>query len=739
MKDILNINLSGKINVIFYFPKQSFSLLNYKEVEENVNLYKKYTLQKQFKDFILSNPYLIKYRNSSFFLHKNKRFTQLNENKTISQLGLKNGDIIYISNFEPKVETDEICNSERVVLPEKEGMPLPQRGNEVHNLPKKKRWLFKILVLITFIITFFLWPRKKHLKIKKKKKLLVNKAYPVNRLFIFKSKQLNEIKIEGEKINNTNATQNFNKTSDFIFITRDAYVEKNENTLIEKEWYTGYIGIFHLIQPNETHVNHIIYDKNINDFLNLTKKDLNKQDVYYQINGSNFCFIKLDFYQNGEIKNIYLPEGFLLSYYSYIEEIIKLLIPKISKNLYIESIDEKLNEIIQLNNNNTTNDSNNEEKENESDLRNLKLKKKKKNKYYKKRLSNDESENDNNNQVNNSEISYTIEDYLTPPLTESIEYELREAKIINDSFYDNNTSDMLIDNNTLNNNNFSNLTNLTECAIKGIETEAVKMEGGLINTTIYSLIDSEGFLQSVNEISTSLMKSPEESEEENDEETDNLYSQIYNNNNQITLQQAKETDKEELQKNKISFGVDFLFTNSSNIVNCTSHFINEEINKKLFKYFDSFEYNLYTNDINNSNYSIEIEVDEGDDAHNRFLSENKISEISYYGMKIITYMKQLYKYNLIGMKMESQIYTEINPSTGRLDVYTIMNFGNKNSKIKIEEQISNNHIILERSNQMGYKLLQLLNQTNFELIERNKNYTEVILEFETNFTNHPLF
>ena len=194
MKDILNINLSGKINVVLCFPKQSFSLLNYKEVKENVNLYKKYTLQKQFKDFILSNPYLIKYRNSSFFLHKNKRFTQLNENKTISQLGLKNGDIIYISNFEPKVETDEICNSESVVLPEKEeslpgkeeilpekeeslpgkeeilpekeSITLPQRGNErnkVQILPKKKRWLITILigssvllVLIAFIITFFL-------------------------------------------------------------------------------------------------------------------------------------------------------------------------------------------------------------------------------------------------------------------------------------------------------------------------------------------------------------------------------------------------------------------------------------------------------------------------------------------------------------------------------------------------------------------------------------------------------
>ena len=170
------------------------------------------------------------------------------------------------------------------------------------------------------------------------------------------------------------------------------------------------------------------------------------------------------------------------------------------------------------------------------------------------------------------------------------------------------------------------------------------------------------------------------------------------------------------------------------IINSTSNFINEEINKQLvYDYFDSFEYHLYKDEINNFDFVIEVEDNDGD---NRLLSESENSDNSYYGMKMITYMKQLYKYNLIGMKMESQMYSEINPSTGRLDVYTIMKFGNKNSKIKVKEQISNNHIIIERTNQMGFKLLQLLNQTNNELIERNENYTEIILEFETNFTNY---
>ena len=53
--------------------------------------------------------------------------------------------------------------------------------------------------------------------------------------------------------------------------------------------------------------------KKINNFLNITKKSLKERDVYYQTNESNYCFINIEFYQNGEIKNIYLPDGFLLS------------------------------------------------------------------------------------------------------------------------------------------------------------------------------------------------------------------------------------------------------------------------------------------------------------------------------------------------------------------------------------------------------------------------------------------
>ena len=116
------------------------------------------------------------------------------------------------------------------------------------------------------------------------------------------------------------------------------------------------------------------------------------------------------------------------------------------------------------------------------------------------------------------------------------------------------------------------------------------------------------------------------------------------------------------------------------------------------------------------------------------MEEEKEQVVDYYGMKKITYMKQLYKYNLMGMKMEGQMYSEINPATGKARVYSITNFGNKNRKLKLKDQITNTHIILERSNQMAYNLILLLKQTNNELIKRNENYSQIIIEFETNFT-----
>ena len=82
----------------------------------------------------------------------------------------------------------------------------------------------------------------------------------------------------------------------------------------------------------------------------------------------------LDFYKNGEIKNNSYPNNFSLSFLEYINEYSRLIIPKISSDLYSVSINE------------TIKDFDKEEDDEESDNFNLRfLTDKEKNKKRKKK------------------------------------------------------------------------------------------------------------------------------------------------------------------------------------------------------------------------------------------------------------------------------------------------------------------------------------------------------------------
>ena len=65
-----------------------------------------------------------------------------------------------------------------------------------------------------------------------------------------------------------------------------------------------------------------VYDKALNNFLNINKiRRLEEDELKYVGKKGNLCFAKLEFYQNGEIKNYYLPNGFEINNFPYIEDI----------------------------------------------------------------------------------------------------------------------------------------------------------------------------------------------------------------------------------------------------------------------------------------------------------------------------------------------------------------------------------------------------------------------------------
>ena len=96
----------------------------------------------------------------------------------------------------------------------------------------------------------------------------------------------------------------------FFFIVRESKIERNEEDLTESELYTGYIGFLNLTLHNKTNDMIFIYDETLNEILGEKNlRNLEKQDLQYIGGKGNFCFVKIEFYQNGNIKNYYLPNG----------------------------------------------------------------------------------------------------------------------------------------------------------------------------------------------------------------------------------------------------------------------------------------------------------------------------------------------------------------------------------------------------------------------------------------------
>ena len=135
-----------------------------------------------------------------------------------------------------------------------------------------------------------------------------------------------------------------------------------------------------------------------------------------------------------------------------------------------------------------------------------------------------------------------------------------------------------------------------------------------------------------------------------------------------------------------------------------------------------------------NNITIDKIIDDTSEENKNKLRKME-SEDTYYGMKKITNANDLYNYNMLGLKMQKQILNELDPKTGKSSTYYIMTFGEVNKKIKIFEQQSNLHIILEKKNQMTFNFMKLLYNSNNELKNRSKNASELIISLQNNLLN----
>ena len=383
-----------------------------------------------------------------------------------------------------------------------------ENNNYQKDLEKKKKIIKVIIIIILSLLilvglvylVIFLIQNKRHEPITpppifNRDKLIIEKKYPTNMILRYINKKETEMKLEGEKIQKKDSSQSIWMTSDFIFIVRDEKIEKDEIKLTEKNLYTGYIALLNLTSHNKTDDMMIIYDKTLNNILNNNNlRSLDEPDLKYVGEDGNFCLAKIEFYLNGDIKNYYISKGMSTTEFSIIEEISKLIIPKISSNLYIKSIDQYFEDL-----------NKNEKDNSEFEIKRiLNLNKKK---IFKKRILKNESEDIIDYYDDEEELE--IEEYKTTPLIPSFNYDVREANSINESSNEN-----------INDKKEGNYSNLTQYSLKNAENDDAKMEGSTINTTTYSIINDKGLLESVEQKSISVMETQNVGNNGNDRETE---------------------------------------------------------------------------------------------------------------------------------------------------------------------------------------------------------------------------
>ena len=417
-----------------------------------------------------------------YYLEKDGKHIPLQSSQTIENLGIKSGDKIIIG--------DEI------IFNKKKDRNIAQtykiKGQNQRMNKKCKTLIFLLSILSAIIVsgTIFLCYtlfRKKQTNeandysMYKEESLVTKINYFENILYRYKSEKNINMFVEGYNISN-NSEQYMLQYIDFFFMLRKKYYEIDNNNITKKAWFTGYISILNLTVNNGTDNMMIFYDKDLNKYINNYNKknnfrNLNENDnidLSYTDENDTSCFIKIEFYESGEIRNIYLPEVFTLSNMIFINNLIKLIIPKLSPDLYVDSIDNILDEM-----NNSTYDFEKDINEN-------------------RRLDDDAIYNYTNM---SEELDY--EENITSSSEPDI-IDLREIKSTNI-------------NNDSNSQESKNITNLKQYTSQQLQNDKFELKDSELHSIINSEINEKGILVTVQEIEKAVMNQPNVNDDEKNE------------------------------------------------------------------------------------------------------------------------------------------------------------------------------------------------------------------------------
>ena len=714
-----------------------------------------------------------------FYLLRGKEKILLDKKVKIKNLNLKEEDLIFISH-PYKINNGEIFQH----LPNLSSANLNDETNldinPIVSSKSKKRYilllisiaLIIIIGLIIFLLYYFLFRTKKENKYTKEipndqvdeeeevdkkdnpekkeykiEELITKKRpyYPTNMLFIYTSDKVMQIGLESE-LNKTNDAQKkstIKEYMDFSLIIKDEDEEIIEEENLIKKWYTGYISLLNLTINNGTHDIGLNYNNELQKYINEFDKkqrknlrNLNEANNSRILNDDNeLCFVKINFYENGEIKDIYIPEGFDEENMIYINKIIKLIIPKLSKNLYTENLNEVIEQI-----DNLLEETNEEEEELE-------------------KYSYDESDYEQENFEENNMILINYNNNDDILLRKISGNDIKESTDISYDDYDDLGNDLDFEKINSSNdedkfkynlkgiNENKTHTKIIDFELEGLESAQARLEGSNLRRIKNSFIDEKGMLVLINEKENITIIQPSlESLSDLTEEEEKLKSEMYNENNEIQRE-----DKEDFIGQNISFDISNIKSNSYSNISLYNNIADEQLSQNIFTFFDGFSYKKY-HQTNEDELKMRVLKDFKDDliSHNKDLNNTQIemehtllsrkkklkrnleTSDSYYGMKNFEKEKILFKYNLIGLILEGIIVSKIDVSTGISDNYIKVTLGFINLKIKFKTMQTNLHIIIKNTHQMTYNFMSLLYYSNNDLIQRNKIYSDIFIDLEKN-------
>ena len=572
-------------------------------------------------------------------------------------------------------QNEKIYNKGNLTKPISEKIVQSIKKNKICFVAKLIVILISFGIGLYFLLNFFL--KKDNIEeiiIIKEESLMTNINYKKGVGYLYKSEEKSDvISIKENEVNTTN----FIEYKNYLLLI----LEENNEQLndLKKIYYTGIFSLTSSYIKNETHLMLTQSDDKVNDILPKEKNNLRRaqDNNYIDYHSDNITnpFFKIEFYKNGIIRKIYIPDDFDKNYMTSMKALLNLTIPKLEEKYYVNNIEDQLNKKI--------NQKNNEEEEEDEDEEDEGLR----------RLNISE---DNETQISNNE------QILAPP-------------------NDNNELDAnmdLMQIEKIKNEKNENISKITEFVLNNINNEYATMEGGAINITrIFYINEDKGSLLKIEE--NSIFKLDNQKDDDDEEDSIN-FGNFNDNDNLFKLKDIIKNQTKNSNEKKI-IKPDFIL-NTTKSVNILAPVKDDNIFEKLSNHFKSFKYSEFKEDksFNKSLRLLSIK-NEYEDTINKKI-EKDMTQRSYYGIKKSTDQRVITDENIMGIKMKQLITSVLDPSSGLINSYVTIILGNINYKVEFPQYQTNLNIIIENMYQFSFSIIQLINTTNNAL----KNKTEVM-------------